>query len=187
MTRPTGKVYLPSLYPVVTVNYKKGINGVLGSDVDYDFVSLDITQDRIPMGLFGHSAFKIKAGGFLNRKTVYYMDYNHFLGNEGTTSDPTYVGSFHFVPFYTFSTEDPFVEVHYQQNFSGAILDNIPYLRRLKLEEIIGANYLTEKTHQNYAEIYVGLKRLIYGADYGVSYLGGKKYLQGFRIFIGLK
>jgi hypothetical protein len=187
MTRPTGKVYLPSLYPVVTVNYRKGINGVLGSDVDYDFVSLDITQDRIPMGLFGHSAFKIKAGGFLNRKTVYYMDYNHFLGNEGTTSDPTYVGSFHFVPFYTFSTEDPFVEVHYQHNFSGAILDNIPYLRRLKLEEIIGANYLTEKTHQNYTEIYIGLKRLIYGADYGVSYLGGKKYLQGFRIFIGLK
>ncbi len=187
ITRPTGKIYLPSLYPVITVSYRKGINSVFGSDVNYDFVSLDISQDRIPMGLFGHSAFKIKAGDFLNRQTVYFPDYNHFLGNEGTTSDPTYVGSFHFLPFYTFSTDQAFLEAHYQHNFAGAILDNIPYLRRLKLEEIIGANYLGEKGQKNYTEFYFGLKRLIYGADYGVSYLGNKKYIQGFRIFIGLK
>jgi hypothetical protein len=187
ITRPAGKVYLPSNYPVVTLNYRKGINGILGSAIDYDFVSLDITQDRVSMGLFGHSAFKIKVGGFLNRQTVYFMDYNHFLGNQGTTSDPTYVGSFHFLPFYTYSTEDPFLEVHYQHNFAGALFDNIPFLKKLKLEEIVGANYLSEKRNPNYSEFYFGIKRLIYGADYGVSYMGNKKYIQGFRIFIGLK
>jgi hypothetical protein len=187
ITRPTGKILLPSIYPVVTVNYRKGINSVLGSDVNYDFVSLDVSQDRVQLGLFGHSAFKIKVGGFLNKQTVYYMDYNHFLGNQGTTSDPTYVGSFHFLPFYIFSTKDPFLEVHYQHNFTGAILDNIPLLRKLKLEEIVGANYLGEKNQPDYTELYFGLKRLIYGVDYGVSYLGNKKYIQGFRIFIGLK
>ena len=187
ITRPTGKTYLPSKYPVITVNYRKGINGVLGSDVNYDFVSLEVNQDRIPMGIFGHSAFLMKAGGFINKQTVYFPDYNHFLGNEGTSSDPTYVGSFHFLPFYTFSTDDPFVEIHYQHNFAGAIFDNIPYLRRLKLEEIVGANYLTQKNYKNYSEFYFGLKRLVYGADYGVSYLGNKKYLKGFRIFYGLK
>jgi len=187
ITRPTGKTYLPSLYPVVTVDYRKGINSLLGSDVNYDFVSVKVNQDRIPMGLFGHSAFLIKAGGFLNRQTLYFMDYNHFIGNQGTTSDPTYVGSFHFLPFYTFSTEDPFLEVHFQHNFAGAIFDNIPYLRRLKLEEIVGANYLTEKNNPNYSEFYFGIKRLQFGADYGVAYQGNKKYLQGFRIFYGLK
>jgi len=187
ITRPTGKVYLPSNYPVVTLNYRKGINSVLGSDVNYDFISLEIEQDRISMGLWGHSAFKIKAGDFLNRQTVYFMDYNHFLGNQGTTSDPTYVGSFHFLPFYTYSTDDPFIEAHYQHNFAGAIFDNIPFLKKLKLEEIVGANYLSEKRIPNYSEFYFGIKRLIYGADYGVSYIGNKKYIQGFRIFIGLK
>ncbi|MDF2430613.1 MAG: hypothetical protein JWP44_244 [Mucilaginibacter sp.] len=187
ITRPTGKTFLPSLYPVVTVNYRKGINGVFGSDVNYDFVSVDITQDFIPMGLFGHSAFKVKFGDFLNDKKSYFMDYNHFLGNEGTTSDPTYVGSFHFLPFYTFSTDKAFIEAHFQHNFSGAILDNIPLIRELKLEEIVGANYLGENKGVNYSEFYFGVKRLIYGIDYGVSYLGNKKYLQGFRIFIGLK
>jgi len=187
ITRPSGRVYLPSVYPVITVNYRKGINNVLGSDVNYDFVSLDIRDDKIPMGLFGHSAFVIRAGDFLNKQSVYYVDYNHFLGNQGTTSDPTYVGTFHFLPFYTFSTDNPFLEVHYQHNFSGAILDNVPLIRKLKLEEIVGANYLGDTSHPNYYELYFGVKRLIYGIDYGVSYLGNKKYIQGFRIFIGLK
>ena len=187
ITRPTGKVLLPSRYPVITVNYRKGINGVFGSDVNYDFLSLDISQDYLSAGLFGHTAYKIKVGGFVNKQTVFYPDYNHFLGNQGTTSDPTYVGVFHFLPFYTFSTQDPFLEVHLQHNFGGAIFDNVPFLRRLKLEEIIGANYLTEKNNPYYSEFYFGIKRLIFGIDYGVAYQGNKKYLQGFRIFYGLK
>ncbi|HXB11845.1 MAG TPA: DUF5686 family protein, partial [Bacteroidia bacterium] len=187
ITRPTGKVYVPSIYPVVTINYRKGIQGLLGSDVDYDFLSIDILQNHVPMGIFGHSSFELKGGEFLNRKSVYYMDYNQFLGNQGTTSDPTYFGSFHFLPFYTFSTDDPFLEAHYQHNFSGAILDNFPFLRNLKLEEIVGANYLTEKNNRNYYEVYAGLKRLIFGIDYGVAYQGNKKYLQGIRVFYGLK
>lgn len=187
ITRPTGITYLPSLYPVVTLNYRKGISGVLSSDVNYDFLSLDILESHLPLGIFGHSSFEVKGGAFLNRASVYYMDYNHFLGNQGTTSDPTYFGSFHFLPFYTYSTDDPFIEAHFQHNFSGAILDNFPVLRRLKLEEIVGANYLSEKANPNYYEVYAGIKRLIFGVDYGVSYQGNKKYLQGFRIFYGLK
>ncbi len=187
ITRPAGKVYLPSLYPVITLNYRKGINAVFGSGVNYDFVSLQFSQNYIPAGLFGHSAFMVKAGGFLNRRTVYFMDYNQFFGNEAVISDPTDVGSFHFLPFYTFSTEDPFIEAHFQHNFAGSFFDNFSFLRKLKLEEIVGANYLAEKNNPNYSEFYVGIKRLIFGVDYGVSYQGNKRYLQGFRIFYGLK
>ena len=60
-------------------------------------------------------------------------------------------------------------------------------MRKLKLEEIIGANYLTERNNENYSEFYVGLQRLIFRIDYGVSYAGNQKYLQGFRIFYGLR
>lgn len=186
-TLPSGRVYLQSRYPVVTLTYRKGIHGLFNSTSDFDFLGIDVRQDRIPMGLFGHSAFVVRAGGFLSKETLYYTDYNHFYGNEGTTSDPTYVGVFHFLPFYTFSTNEPFIELHYQHNFAGAILDNIPLIRDFKLEEVVGANYLSYRAHPNYSEFYFGLKRLIYGVDYGVSYLGNRRYLKGFRIFIGLK
>ena len=115
------------------------------------------------------------------------MDYNHFLGNQGTTFDPTYVGSFHFLPFYTFSTDQAFLEAHYQHNFSGVLLNKFDFLRSLKLEEIIGANYLNEKGHSNYTEFYVGLQRFIFRVDYGISYAGDKKYMQGFKIFYGIR
>ena len=187
ITRPTGKVYLPSAYPVVTVNYRKAIPGVFGSDANYDFTSVDVSQDHITLGLFGYSSFKLTAGTFLTSKVLYFTDYNHFLGNQGTTFDPTYVGSFHFLPFYTYSANSAFLEAHFQHNFSGVILNKIPFMRRFKLEEIVGANYLTEKNNKNYSEFYIGLQRLIFRVDYGVSYAGNQKYIQGIRIFYGLK
>ena len=186
ITRPTGRIDLASKYPVVTVDYRQGINS-LGSDVKYNFASLNIAQNRIPIGLVGYSAFSLTAGDFFNRDKLYFMDYNHFLGNQGTTFDPTYVGSFHFLPFYTFSTDNAFLEAHYQHNFSGMLLNNIAFLRELKLEEIVGANYLTEKGQLNYSEFYVGLQRLIFRIDYGVSYEGSHKYIQGIRIFYGIR
>jgi len=187
ITRPTGTVYLPSKYPVVTVAYRQGVNNILGSDVDYNFASLNIAQDHIPIGLIGYSSFQITAGDFFNRDKLYFMDDYHFLGNQGTTFDPTYVGSFHFLPFYTFSTDNAFLEAHYQHNFSGTLLNGIEFFRKLKLEEIVGVNYLSEKANPNYSEFYVGLQRLIFRVDYGVSYEGTKKYIQGIRIFYGIR
>jgi len=187
MTRPTGKVYVPSPYPVVTVNYRKGINGAFNSTVDYDFLSVDILQNHFPLGLFGYTSFKLTIGDFLNKKTLYFMDYQHFLGNQGTTIDPTNDGSFLFLPFYTFSANSGFIEAHYQHNFSGVLFDNVPLLNRLKLEEIVGANYLGEKNNPNYYEFYVGIKRLVFGVDYVISYLGNKKYADGIKIYYGIR
>ncbi len=187
ITRPTGKVWVPSPYPVVTINYRKGINGIFGSTVDYDFVSLNVLQNHFPLGLFGYTSFKVTVGDFLNKKTLYFMDYNHFLGNQGTTIDPSNDGSFLFLPFYSFSTNSAFLEAHYQHNFAGVLLDNVPVLNRLKLEEIVGANYLGEKNNPNYYEFYVGLKRLTFGVDYVVSFLGSNKYLNGLKVYYGIR
>ncbi len=187
ITRPSGVVYLAPKYPTVTVNYRKAIAGVFGSDADYDFASVDVSKDHIRVGLMGYSAFKLSAGDFFTHKALYYMDYNHFLGNQGTTFDPTYVGSFHFLPFYTYSASGAYLEAHYQHNFAGSLLRRLPWVGKLKLEEVIGANYLTEKNNPNYSEVYVGLQRLVFRIDYGVSYAGNKRYLQGIRIFYGIR
>ncbi|MET3977554.1 hypothetical protein ABIB62_000120 [Mucilaginibacter sp. UYP25] len=187
ITRPTGKFNIPSKYPTLTVNYRKGIKSAFGSDVDYDFASVDILQSNVRIGLSGFSSFKLTAGDFFRNNNLYYMDYYHYLGNQGTTFDPTYIGSFHFLPFYTYSTNGAFFEAHYQHNFAGSLLNKIPLIRKLKLEEVIGANYLTTKGNPNYKEFYVGVQRLIFRVDYGISYAGNKKYIQGFRIFYGLR
>jgi len=185
-TRPTGRIYEQSPYPQIRVNYRKGINGVLGSDVDYDFASVEVFQEHLNAGMMGFSSFKFAAGDFFNRNRLYFMDYNHFQGNQGTTFDPT-PGSFHFLPFYTYSANQGFIEAHFEHNFTGYLFNNIPGLRRLKLDEIIGANYLSENNNHNYSEFYFGIQRLIFRIDYGFVFEGNHKTLQGFRIFYGIK
>jgi hypothetical protein len=167
------------------VNYRKGING-LGSDVDYDFGSVELFQDHLDNGLIGFSSFKFTGGDFFNSTRLYFMDYNHFLGNQGTTFDPI-PGSFHFLPFYTYSTDGPFFEAHYEHNFSGYFFNRVPLLKHLKLDEIVGVNYLTTNNNRSYSEYYIGIQRFIFRIDYGVSFEGNKRYLQGFRIFYGIR
>ncbi|MBS7566011.1 carboxypeptidase-like regulatory domain-containing protein [Mucilaginibacter sp. Bleaf8] len=202
ITRPEGKFYEPSIFPKLRVNYRKGINKVFGSDVNYDFASVDVFDDRMRIGLLGHSAFKVTAGTFLNRKSLYYVDYNHFLGNQGTVFNPT-IGNFHFLDFYNYSTDRSFVEAHYEHNFGGSLLNRIPLIRKLKLEELIGVNYLTQANRKNYSgvgdnpliqrgrgnysEFFVGVQRFIFRVDYGFSFEGSHKLMQGFRIFYGLR
>ncbi|HZX58903.1 MAG TPA: DUF5686 family protein [Mucilaginibacter sp.] len=186
ITRPNGREFLPSDYPQIRLNYRKGINGLFGSDVDYDFASVELFHEHYAPGVFGFSSFKFVAGDFFNNNRLYFIDYNHFQGNQGTTFDPT-PGSFHFLPFYTFSTNGPFLEGHFEHNFSGYFFNRIPLLRDLKLDEVIGANYLSENNNRDYSEFYVGVQRLIFRIDYGWSFEGNHKYLQGFRIFYGIK
>ncbi len=186
VTRPYGRTYEPSPYPQIRFNYRKGINGVFGSDVNYDFASIEIFQEHLTTGLMGFSSFKFAGGDFFNRSRLYFMDYNHFQGNQGTTFDPT-PGSFHFLPFYTYSASGAYFEGHYEHDFAGYFLNNIPFIRKLKLEEIIGVNYLNESNNRNYSEFYIGIQRLIFRIDYGISFAGQSKYLQGFRIFYGIK
>ncbi len=190
-TRPDGRYYEPSKYPQVRLNFRKSFN-VLGSDEDYNFGSINIFQNRIRLGLYGYSSFLVSAGKFFNKKQIFYPDYNHFLGNQSLTFNPT-IGSFHFLDFYPYSTKTQYLEAHYEHNFSGFLLNKVPFMRKFKLEEIIGAAYLTQqpaagsytRAYNSYSEFYIGLQRFIFRVDYGLAYNAEKKIHQGLRIYYG--
>jgi len=184
ITRPDGKFYTQSKFPKVTVLYKKGLNGVLGSDIDYDFVKTEVSQDRIGMGLWGYTSFMAGAGMFLNNSKMYFPEYKHFSGNISTIFPPN-IRKFQFLDFYQFSTNKEYFEAHLEHNFAGFFTNKIPLLRKLKLQEFVGGNYLTQPDKKNYKEFYFGLERLILRASYGFSYDGSHKINQGFRISYG--
>ncbi len=190
-TRPDGRFYQPSKYPQVRLNYRKAF-GVLGSDENYDYGSIHVFQNKIPIGLYGYSSFLVSAGKFFDRKQLFYPDYKHFLGNESLTFNPS-IGSFHFLDYYPYSTRTRYLEGHYEHNFSGFLLNKVPFMRQFKLEEIVGASYLSQqqalgsltKAYNSYTEFYVGLQRFIFRVDYGIAYNAEKKVHQGFRIYYG--
>ncbi|HEY1025041.1 MAG TPA: DUF5686 family protein [Sphingobacteriaceae bacterium] len=181
--RPDGKVYEAARYPTLKVRYRKGIHGVLQSAVNYDFLSADLYQDKIRLGFNGFSSFYVSAGTFLNSHSLFYPDIHHFTGNQTAFYNPIFP-NFHFLDYYTYSTNEKYLEAHYEHNFSGLITRRIPFLRKLKLEEIVGGAYLGQP-QATYKEIYFGLQRLMFRVDYGFYWPTGQDMQHTFRLFYG--
>ena len=180
ITRPDAKIYTNSKYPRLSLSYKKGIKGLLKSDTDYDLITFEAYQDKISFGLFGYTSLVVGAGKFLNNNKVFYPEFKHFRGNNATFFPPN-LRKFRFFDFYKYSTNEQYFETHIEHNFSGFILNKVPLLRKLKLEEIVGFSYLTQPQKRNYTEFYFGIQRLLFGISYGFAYDNGKKVDQGIR------
>ena len=184
-TYPSGKFYRPSKYPSLGVHYEMGVKGIFGSDVDYSRISVDLTKSNIKLGLLGNSAFYLGAGKFLSTNNLFFTDYKHFLGTRTLFYTP-YLNSFLFLDYYKYSTNDQYWEAHFEHNFSGFLFNKLPLLRKLKLNEIAGFNYLGTPGNKLYSEFYLGISFLNFRASYGWSYLNGKKNYSDFRLATGL-
>lgn len=184
MTYPSGRVYQPSEYPRFGFTFSKGIKGILGSDADYAFLSVDVSKSNIKLGMYGKSSFYVEAGKFFNSKRLNYVDYKHFGSSRGLTYSSK-INSFLLLDPYKSGTPDKYLEAHVEHNFSGFISNKLPLIRKLKLEEIVGVNYLLTPDHKNYTEAYCGLRYLFFKVLYGVSYANGNKADHGFRISYG--
>ncbi|QNL51260.1 carboxypeptidase-like regulatory domain-containing protein [Olivibacter sp. SDN3] len=164
-TYPTGKRYLPSKYPTLSLHYTKGLKGILGSDVDYDLLTLSAYKSDIVLGMMGKLSFAAHAGKFLRNNTLFYPDYRHFNGNQILFVDQQ-LSSFLALDYYQFSTRSSFLEAHTEYNLAGLLTSKVPLLRKFKLEEIIGLHYLHTPELGDYGELHAGLQwkvlRVIY-------------------------
>jgi hypothetical protein len=183
-TYPNGRRYLPSDYPTIGFNYTKGISGVLGSDVNYDLISADITKSDISLGMYGQSSFYIAAGKFINARSLYFPDYQQFSGGQILFYQPN-ISHFLLLDYYRFATYTQYLEGHFEHNFSGFILNKIPLIRKLKLKEIVDVNYLTTPNLKNYTELGIGVEYFGFRLMYGQSYNSGTNLHQAVRLSIG--
>lgn len=180
-TYPFGKRYLPSEYPTIGLTFTKGIKNVLGSDVDYDMLAVDISKSDISMGVYGRTSFYLGAGKFLNANSLYYPDYKQFNGNEILFYNGN-INSFLLLDYYRFSTYTEYIEAHLEHNFSGFITNKIPLIRKLKLQEIVDLNYLSTPQLKNYYELGFGLQYLNFRIMYGTSFNSGSNIKNGIRL-----
>jgi len=180
-TYPTGRRYLPSKYPTIGITYTKGIKNIFGSDVDYDVLAADISKSNINAGVLGQTSFYLGAGKFLNNNSIFYPDFKQFSGNQVLFSQ-TGINSFLLLNYYTYSTYTQYIEGHFEQNFSGFILNKIPLIRKLKLQEILAVNYLSTPTLKNYTELGVGVQYLGFRLMYGKSFNSGSNTNSAVRI-----
>lgn len=183
VTRPDDKWVQGSKYPTLHVEYRKGINSLLGSDVNYDLAKLSIT-DRMNFKLLGKATYLISAGKFLNPKKMQLMDYAHFSGNKTILSNFDF-SDFQMLDYYTYSTNNYFLEAHYEHDFGGFILNKFPLLRKLKVNELAGVHYLRTDKLSNYIEVFAGIEKLNLTRIDFVASFSGNTTMTGMRL--GLK
>lgn len=183
-TYPNGRHYLPSKYPRLSFAFTHAFKDVLGSDADYNLLTAELSKENIGLGMLGHSSFLIGAGKFLTTNQLYYIDYKHFSGNEIFPYQPG-MDKFLLLNYYGYSTPDKYIEGHFEHNFSGFILNKIPLIRKLKLQEIINFNYLSTPALHNYMELGAGAQYLGFRLMYARSFNSGANTISALKLGIG--
>jgi hypothetical protein len=185
-TRPHQKVIVGSKYPTLKLFYSRGI-AVLGSDVNYDFIEAQI-NDRMKLGLLGYIAYNTSAGYFFNTKSMRAVEYKHFSANQTIFSGFASVSRFELLPYYRFSTNNYFIQLHAEQHFQGFITNKIPLLRKLKMKETAGAHVLFTPDVFHY-EIHAGFERIlkVFRVEWVSGYNTFNGWQQGIRLGIMLQ
>jgi hypothetical protein len=158
MTEPNRKVVLGSKWPSFHFNHRKGWNNIFGSDVNFDYVEFSIAQ-TVPLGTLGTSKYTVQYGKFANSKVLPFVDLKRFR-----QSDPFLMSA----PMNSFqlldtalSTTDWFIEAHYMHQFNGAMINNIPLVKKLKLRTVVGAGFMwIRENNYRHQEIIGGVERV---------------------------
>ncbi|WP_370457527.1 DUF5686 and carboxypeptidase regulatory-like domain-containing protein [Rufibacter sp. XAAS-G3-1] len=184
ISHPDRKINLGSKWPTFNFYYRKGLSNVLGSDVDYDFVSVGIS-DYLQLGLLGASEYSASVGTFWRKNQLYFMDFKHFSGNRTILSGD--FSGFQLLDYYQYSTQKTYIEAHYSHHFNGFILNKVPLLRKLKWQEVGSVNYLHTNVAGHYLELGVGLEHLfkVFRVDFVTGFQERQKVSSGIRVGYG--
>jgi len=169
--------------PLLTLNYRKGLQNLINSEVDFDLIEAGF-KHSIRMGIRGRLDVAVKGGKFINTNKIHFMDYAHFLGNRTpfVTTDP--VGSFRLLDYYLYSTRDKYFTTNVHYHFRKFLITQFPLIRLTGVTENIFINYLAAPLSNDYTEVGYSLDGIlrIFRLEGAVSFSGGNYQSYGFRI-----
>jgi hypothetical protein len=116
----------------------------------------------------GFYEFSITAGRQVSGTPLSPLDLRHFNGNRLFLCSFG-LQEFFLLDYYTYSTSAPFAEAHFRFNFQGLLLNRIPLIRKLMLNEIAGINHLSVSGKNPWTEYYIGLERLNFSLAIAIS------------------
>ena len=174
-----------SKYPLFTLSLQRGLPELLGSEVAFTRWSVNI-DDELNLRLAGELKYRIAIGGFTDRSRLQLPDYRHFNGNLLLSAAP-YLNSFQLMPYYAYANTAAFcTELHVEHHFNGAITNKIPFVKRLNLQLVAGANALHIDRGRRYAEAFIGIDNIlkVFRLDYIRAFDADGPYDSGLRLGI---
>ncbi|MBK7690056.1 MAG: carboxypeptidase-like regulatory domain-containing protein [Bacteroidetes bacterium] len=156
---PRQKIILGSNYPTIYAKWRKGIPSIFKSEINFDYVEFGFFQ-KLKLGLAGISQYQLFSGEFMSKKELQFIDYKFISrGNPFFFNNP--LRSFQALDS-TFPIFKRFYEGHYLHHFNGALINKIPFLKKLNILEVAGGGILfVPERKLNYIEGYVGIEKII--------------------------
>jgi hypothetical protein len=153
------KINIGSKYPLFSASVTKGINGLLGSEVDYTRWNCSVAGN-FNFKLLGKLNYNLGLGGFLNASKTYVPDWQHFNGNQ-TLLAGTMLQTFQLAKYYEFSNTATFhSKSHVEYHLNGLLTNKIPGFKKLNWFLVTGANMLHVNNGTNYNEYFLGLENI---------------------------
>ncbi len=174
---PKEKIILGSKWPTFYVSLRKGIPNIFKSKIDFDYLEFGIHQE-IKLGTTGISRYSVKTGSFINQKKLQLVDYKfQRQGDPILFANPN--EAFQSLDS-TFPVFKRFYQGHYVHEFNGAILNKIPFLKKLQLREVAGGGFLiAQERDLRYGELFAGIEKVfkwpfnpLYKFKFGVYVVG---------------
>ena len=180
-SRPNRIIHIGSKWPTFKWTYQVGMNTELKSHINFQKLSLSITDD-LKLGMIGNLSLYANAGTFLQNKQTSVIDYFHFNGNQ-TIFSAFSKSDFLLLNYYSRSTTNDFFQIHAQHNLGGLLLNKIPGIRKLNLNEYVGVNALITESFVPYYEFHFSIAKLdILRLGYSVAFEGNSYKKGGFII-----
>ncbi|MFK8101661.1 MAG: DUF5686 and carboxypeptidase regulatory-like domain-containing protein [Saprospiraceae bacterium] len=145
--------------PTFSLKYRKGIAGVLESDVEFDHLEFGFRHDFV-IGADDYLQIKADAGGFFNDKNMDIIDYKHFPGNRTLFSTLDPIKNFRLLDYYAYSTKDAYWNAHLQYDFRKLLFTRIKLVHILGIRENLFFSHLNTDGKNNYSEIGYNIDRI---------------------------
>ncbi|MEO1652543.1 MAG: DUF5686 and carboxypeptidase regulatory-like domain-containing protein, partial [Bacteroidota bacterium] len=181
LQRPEGKEITATRGPIFELYYRGGF-----ADLNYSLLQGRI-RDRFSLGVVGRSELLLEGGIFLNNDFLAFPDFHHFAGNRTFILQRERPGNFQLLDYYTYSTQDQYIQGHFMHHFDGLLLGLIPGVRNLNWNLLFAANYLSTPSLQNYVELGLGIEKIfnLIRIDWYHSLNREENSIHGFRLRIG--
>ncbi|MDR1225885.1 MAG: DUF5686 and carboxypeptidase regulatory-like domain-containing protein [Prevotellaceae bacterium] len=164
-TRGRRKRMVKSDYPTFTIFYSKGFCSLFGSESDFDFGKITITQKK-DLGIMKELNYKLEAVKFFNAKHVDFPDFYHFnLQGIAVYSNPW---SSEYDRYYRHSTNHWGVTGQVRYTNPYILLKYIPRFSNTYCRENIALQYLYTPNAGSYTELHYSVSELFLFMDFGI-------------------
>lgn len=152
------KVIVGDDYPSLTLLWRKGIPGLFGSEVNFDYIEIGGKQ-YIQLARWGTLRWETASGTFYNKKNLRLIEYKYFRGSDaGFFSDP--LNSFQLLGP-TLNTANTYFRAAFIHHFEGALTNKIPLINLMKIDIAAGAGtMLMPEDHFSHVEMFAGIERI---------------------------